>query len=971
MSFDDIQVVCNTALKFDLIPLITGSSPKSIQENKANDKRALLAGWNHFNNNENDKDNYVLNVFKKNLNYIKEFGRGVGIRTGEEAGIIVIDIDVKDSGLETFNKWMMKTYGHADPTELTLCARTGSGGLHLYFKYIDEDRPEHKLKSDSKCFLDENNNAVGIDVKTDGGYVIFPITWFVVNGIKKQYTFLNLDDVDEVPFADQLAEIPGPLLAELKKGQRRNSSLYQELDKIVQRPTYDLTRDDIMDKVWSSIDKFEESDMFDDLEKREDEPTEITHNVFKLNYNRKSGDCSICQRSHGDGSKAGDNCFILIDQDRAVVYCHENKYVVSTFDTGIINAGAEYAKLIEMENPSQDIIDQDIFYEESIQYNSDQIISDLTDHDKEIPEPVIEEKELISPPGKLPVFKNAVYRALMDDQDTVADLIVQTMKNKIRRCGTPMWFCNKNNLWKELDKLKFVKRVISPTLKFIVNDQISLCDRNAKLLDKYFISQGVLTFEQYCNTISTHDPAVIKMTPEKRKKKLFESYLSSLSQVNRKLVEDIDEIRDSLIAFKNKNVKTNAYAKLLAESIQGDESVEDEKFMLEKLNSFKHLISLPDKKVLDLKTKKLSPRLPEHYFTWVLKTKYNPNADTSLHMKFLRDIMCQKEGLVRSLLLVLGYGITGEVKEQLYFFFMGSGSNGKTALYEAIISTLETEGSNIADSFVSSVLTSSAKGNDHTAQLNPMIHNRMSFCTEIPEGKINQETIKLMSGERSIKYRKLGQEYANAMMTIKLFMFGNDELNIELGDYAMQRRFCHWLFNASFVEEVENEQYYDEEKGVMITQMKKDPDLLSKLEQNKEGFLKLMIDSAYDYYNGEGSLMSRLDPEVLKMTSSMIEKRDAVKVFYDQCDKNPQYEMSASDLYDCFKMFLASEFPDQKYSQTKFGTSINKQPGVRTFMKNNKSHKSGIMPPHKYIPMRLLDELNASAIQTGSVSISI
>ena len=83
------------------------------------------------------------------------------IATGEKSNVIVIDIDVKGNakGFESFKKMiegkpeMPKTY----------TVKTPSSGLHFYFKY----------RSDVKSKINVGLYG-GVDIKTDGGYVLIP-----------------------------------------------------------------------------------------------------------------------------------------------------------------------------------------------------------------------------------------------------------------------------------------------------------------------------------------------------------------------------------------------------------------------------------------------------------------------------------------------------------------------------------------------------------------------------------------------------------------------------------------------------------------------------------------------------------------------------------------------------------------------------------------------------------------------------
>ncbi len=82
----------------------------------------------------------------------------VGIRTGEPSGLLVVDVDVDRGGLETLAA-LEAQHGRLPDT---MRVRTGSGGLHLYFKW------EAGL-ANSKDKL-----GPGIEVKGTGQMVVAP-----------------------------------------------------------------------------------------------------------------------------------------------------------------------------------------------------------------------------------------------------------------------------------------------------------------------------------------------------------------------------------------------------------------------------------------------------------------------------------------------------------------------------------------------------------------------------------------------------------------------------------------------------------------------------------------------------------------------------------------------------------------------------------------------------------------------------
>ena len=82
----------------------------------------------------------------------------VGIATGEDSGIVVIDVDPRNGGTDSLAAVVRK---HGEPETVT--ASTGGGGTHHYFKH-----PGRHIKCGSNVF------GSGLDIKGDGGYVVAP-----------------------------------------------------------------------------------------------------------------------------------------------------------------------------------------------------------------------------------------------------------------------------------------------------------------------------------------------------------------------------------------------------------------------------------------------------------------------------------------------------------------------------------------------------------------------------------------------------------------------------------------------------------------------------------------------------------------------------------------------------------------------------------------------------------------------------
>lgn len=97
----------------------------------------------------------------KNIQQIQKWwelhNANIGIATGEPSGCCVIDVDPRNGGLNSFE--IMKPY-LGDLSKVPT-VKTGGGGFHYYFK-------------NNKNIKSMSGVLPGIDIKSDGGYVVAP-----------------------------------------------------------------------------------------------------------------------------------------------------------------------------------------------------------------------------------------------------------------------------------------------------------------------------------------------------------------------------------------------------------------------------------------------------------------------------------------------------------------------------------------------------------------------------------------------------------------------------------------------------------------------------------------------------------------------------------------------------------------------------------------------------------------------------
>lgn len=111
----------------------------TLEENGKAKKLPLISGW----------QNVTVADFD-NMDWLH--ANGIGMRTGKESGTTVLDLDIGSD-----------TSGLAMPP--TPCQRTGSGGTHHLYKYIEGVR-------NSAGKIGEH-----MDIRGDGGYIVLAGSW--------------------------------------------------------------------------------------------------------------------------------------------------------------------------------------------------------------------------------------------------------------------------------------------------------------------------------------------------------------------------------------------------------------------------------------------------------------------------------------------------------------------------------------------------------------------------------------------------------------------------------------------------------------------------------------------------------------------------------------------------------------------------------------------------------------------------
>lgn len=116
----------------------------------------------------------------------------LAIRTGRLSNTVVVDVDPDKGGEESLAGLIER-----DLTPRTALVRTGSGGLHLYYRHPGTHVP-----------ISQGRLGPGIDVRGDGGYAVAPPS--IHPRTRRPYRWLGELDPVEMPPALVAACMPSP-----------------------------------------------------------------------------------------------------------------------------------------------------------------------------------------------------------------------------------------------------------------------------------------------------------------------------------------------------------------------------------------------------------------------------------------------------------------------------------------------------------------------------------------------------------------------------------------------------------------------------------------------------------------------------------------------------------------------------------------------------------------------------------------
>ncbi len=334
----------------------------------------------------------------------------------------------------------------------------------------------------------------------------------------------------------------------------------------------------------------------------------------------------------------------------------------------------------------------------------------------------------------------------------------------------------------------------------------------------------------------------------------------------------------------------------------------DDQF-IKRLDENHHLIGFKNG-VYDLKLKKFRPGQPDDHISMSTQQDYFKWSDNNPYAKHIKSFFEQVmpiESVRKYLLTRLSTCVSGENREEVFIFCIGSGSNGKSLTFQLVSEAL-------GDYYISCPITIiTRKRNSSNAASPELARMKGVRCGVYQEPgtdeEINVGIFKELSGNDKFMVRGLYSDPIEIRPQLKQFMTTNELPEIKSIDGGTWRRIRVIDFMSKFVDKPDPANPYE---------FKLDGTLKDKISQWAPAFASYLIHIYTTMYDVENKVVE--PEEVLSSTMQYRREQDVFRDYYEtniDITTNKKDVIKKKDLNTHFKMWYKNEHEGSTLPKTK------------------------------------------------------
>lgn len=302
---------------------------------------------------------------------------------------------------------------------------------------------------------------------------------------------------------------------------------------------------------------------------------------------------------------------------------------------------------------------------------------------------------------------------------------------------------------------------------------------------------------------------------------------------------------------------------------------------------------------VDLHTGELREHRREHLITKITPIPYIRDADCPIWLSLLDRVFDGNKSLMSFVQRAVGYSLTADDSEQIFFILHGAGANGKTTLLTAIMDVLGEYALNTPTETL--MLKQRGAIPNDVARLRGA---RLISANEAEEGqRLAESLLKQLTGGDIVTARFLHGEFFDFKMSGKIWLRTNHKPTIRGTDHAIWRRVRLIPFTVTIPDE------------------EQDKHLPEKLLTELPGILSWAIQGCLDWQQtGLG-----MPDEIKQATAKYRGEMDILGTFLEECCILSQAtETRAGDLYKTYTTWCG-ESGERAVSQTVFGRRMTER----------------------------------------------
>jgi P4 family phage/plasmid primase-like protien len=342
--------------------------------------------------------------------------------------------------------------------------------------------------------------------------------------------------------------------------------------------------------------------------------------------------------------------------------------------------------------------------------------------------------------------------------------------------------------------------------------------------------------------------------------------------------------------------------------------------------------------IFDIQTKQKVTPTQDQYINQSCGYEYDSEYPVSRieEIKVLIESILPIEN-VRNFFLAKQSTMLTQNHPQYLFIQTGTGSNGKSILTDLTSTTLGNYGYKLPSTFLQKQFKEGA--DPVVAKLR---NKRGVWCSEPKaDSRLCASTIKELTGDKSINGRDLYQSDCDISLVFTLSLDANDVPNIDLVEYAMDRRLRIIPFTTTAISEAEYDAKEDKTGFVIINSDYVEP---WWMEQYKQALFEILMEQ-YDRHFNFNNVPQECTDRKMKYLNASSDIYGFVSELYEPCDPETCTPIKLKDIYEefksstVFKAFTKQQQRELNYS--KFADKIRDEPAFKKLIKKREQYHMG------------------------------